>query len=124
MTAAALLIGAACGLRTFSGPVVLTRHRVLIVTGAAELIVDKTPLAPARTTSPSLAARALSGAFCGRALAGRPAPAAAAALIAAFGGLQTRGALGGRSGIADMTLALAEDGLAYGAAFVAVRMCS
>jgi uncharacterized membrane protein len=75
---AAVLIGAACGMRTFTGPAVLAlRGRMpgpalLTAVAAGEAIGDKTAIVPARTSAPALGARMLSGALSGRALAGAP----------------------------------------------------
>jgi uncharacterized membrane protein len=79
--ARALALGALCGLRSMSGPVLASRQprnfvrsplqrqlskpavaRVLGVLAAAELIADKLPFVPPRIQLPSLLVRAASGA--------------------------------------------------------------
>src|SRR5690348_12952192 len=64
--AGATLLGAVCGVRTFTGPAALAlRGRVdgtparvgLTLAAAGEAIGDKLPLVPSRTAPPALAAR-------------------------------------------------------------------
>jgi hypothetical protein len=66
-------------MRSFSGPAALALRgrlvrgpaKVAVLAGAAgELLADKAPLAPPRTSPPSLAFRTLSGGVVGRELAG------------------------------------------------------
>src|SRR4051812_32144186 len=78
--AGAALIGAACGMRTFTGPAALAaRGRLLarsparfgvLAAAAGEYAGDKSPVVPARTSVPSLVGRTSSGAFSGRAVGG------------------------------------------------------
>ena len=68
-------IGAVCGLRTMTGPASVLQAskngwaRVLPLLAVGELIADKLPNIPSRTSPPALAARAVSGAICGWLLA-------------------------------------------------------
>jgi uncharacterized membrane protein len=128
----AALIGVVCGMRTFTGPAALAlRGRVagaparllLTAVAAGEAVGDKTPVVPARTSAPSLAARVLSGALSGRALAGAPgvAPGALGALAGTFGAYHVRAALTGRTGLPDALFGVAEDALAVAAAALATR---
>src|SRR3954447_2969966 len=80
--AGAALLGAAGGMRTFTGPAALAlRGRLLpgsnarfavIAAAAGEYAGDKTPVVPARVSAPALVGRTASGAFGGRVLAGTP----------------------------------------------------
>src|SRR4051794_41263313 len=80
--AGAALLGAAGGMRTFTGPGVLAaRSRILagtptryaaIAAAAGEYAADKSPIIPTRVSAPSLVARCASGAFGGGVLAGPP----------------------------------------------------
>ena len=91
--------------------------RVLAILAAGELLVDKLPGTPARTTPMSLAARALSGGLCGLVLgtcAGRQRAAATvigagAAVAAAFAGFRYRDLVAGRTAAPDALAALVED---------------
>jgi uncharacterized membrane protein len=98
---AALLLGLAAGLRTFSAPTALAlrnrplgaRSRALLVVAAGELVADKLPSMPSRLASRGLGARLLSGALSGQLVAG-PAGAlraASAALASAVAGHAARG---------------------------------
>src|SRR6202451_2103422 len=67
-------IGAVCGLRTFTGPAILAgpaNRDILVLLALGELIADKLPFMPNRTSAPGLAARFIAGAICGMAIAGR-----------------------------------------------------
>ncbi len=73
---AAFLLGFIAGLRTFTAPAVLllARHRSLVayllgVLAILEYAGDLHPNAPSRTQAIGLAARVVSGAFCGGAIA-------------------------------------------------------
>jgi uncharacterized membrane protein len=131
--AGAALLGAADGMRTFAGPAALAaRGRLLrgsparfavLAAAAGELVGDKTPMVPPRTSPPALVGRSASGAFTGHALAGAPG-AAVGALAAAgstFGAYRARKALGELTGLPDPVLGVAEDGLAFAAAALATR---
>lgn len=130
---AAFLLGCVAGLRTFTAPAVLwlTRHTSLLayllaVAALAEYFVDLLPNVPARTSLGPLAARIVSGAFCGWGLAwtagGLTVAAAVAgalgAVVGAYGGLALR-----RRAIAligSVPAALAEDVVAIVGAILIV----
>ncbi len=128
----AAAIGAACGLRAFSGPGVLAwrgglgdgpLRAVMLTLAAGELAGDKLPWTPPRTAPPALAARIASGACCGHRLGG-PAGAAlgvAAAVGAAFAGQHARAALVAAFPLPDAAVALAEDAGTYALAAAATR---
>ncbi len=89
---AALLLGLAVGLRTFSGPAALalrTRpldapRRLLLLAAGGELVADKLPGIPSRLSRRGLRGRLLSSAISGRLAAGpRGAAASAAAALRA-----------------------------------------
>ncbi len=116
-TNAALLLGLASGLRTFSAPAALAlrarrlnrpRRAVLLAAGG-ELVADKLPAMPSRLARRGLTGRLIAGALCGRRVAGPSGAAAAAAgaLAAAVTGHAVRAR---RPGIAT---AMGEDALAF-----------
>jgi uncharacterized membrane protein len=129
-------IGLTCGLRSMTGPAVVSwRAReparlAFAALAAGELIADKLPATPPRTIPPALIFRAVSGGYCGRrvapphddsarlngALAG-----AAGAVAGAYVGMALRSALGKWSGLPDPLVALAEDGVAILGAVAATR---
>lgn len=128
----ALLVGAAAGLRSMTplgvvavrgdlGAGGLAKQLPLLALG--ELLADKLPFAPPRTMLPSLAGRAVVGGLLagGRrgdaqtALAG-----AAAAVVAANGGQHTRKFVG-RFTSRTVRVALVEDALAIGLAYLGTR---
>jgi uncharacterized membrane protein len=128
----AALIGFVCGMRSAMGPAVLARRgrlggttvsRVLLVAAAGEVVADKTPVVPPRTSAPALGARVLSGAVCGRVLAGTPGVVTGAlgALAGTFGAYRARAALGEATGAPDPLLGAAEDALALTLAALATR---
>jgi uncharacterized membrane protein len=137
----AALLGAAGGLRTAMPWAALAargrlghgpRRWAPIASAGGELVADKLPRTPSRTTPPGLAGRLVGGAFAGRLLArasGADAHGAAVcALIAsgaacgsAFAGERTRAALGRRTGLPDPVFAVAEDAIAVGVALAATR---
>src|SRR4051794_12897546 len=88
----ALLVGLACSMRSTSGPALLAaRGRItgrgppaVLLAGAGELALDKSPIVPPRSSPVSLPGRAASGAYSGHAVAG-PAGAAAGAVAAGVG---------------------------------------
>lgn len=129
---AAALLGAAAGLRTATpfgalalrgrlgdGPV----RTAALTAAAGEIVIDKLPMTPSRTSPPGLAGRLASGAACGGLTAGAAGAAvgSAAAALAAFAGERTRAAIGRRSGWPDPLVAVAEDMLATGVALAATR---
>jgi uncharacterized membrane protein len=85
-----------------------------------ELVIDKLPNTPARTSAPGLIARVVTGALCGCALAlstgGNPMVAAVSgilgALVGTFAGYNGRQALVVRAHLPDFAVALAEDVIA------------
>ncbi len=128
----AALLGTAAGLRAFTPLSVLGLRghlgssafaRRLPLLGAGELIGDKLPMTPARTSAPALAGRIASGAFCGSRAAGvrGAAVGAVAAVVWANGGQHTRQWLGRRTGRPDAQLAAAEDAVAVALAGLAAR---
>lgn len=100
-----------------------TRRLAPLVAVAGELVLDKLPQTPSRTSPPGLAARLGSGAAAGWLLAGAPGAAigSAAAGLGAFAGERTRAALGRRTGLPDPLIAVAEDVVAIGVALAATR---
>ncbi len=114
--AAALLLGLAAGLRTFSAPAALALRaptlgapqRIVLLGAAGELIADKLPAMPSRLGRRGLTGRLLSSAISGQ-LVGGPAGAAngaGAALASALAGHTARGRAPG------WLAAVCEDGLA------------
>lgn len=130
---AAALIGVVAGLRTFTAPAVLwlVRHRspvayLLGVLALLEFAGDLSPKTPARTGLVGLAARVISGAFCGAAIT---APAghslfigallgALGAVVGAYGGLAAR--LRAIALIGPIPAALLEDAIAIAGAVAIV----
>jgi uncharacterized membrane protein len=113
---AALLLGLAAGLRTFSAPAALALRggslnaprRLVLVAAAGELVADKLPSMPSRLERRGLSGRLLSSAISGQLVAG-PAGAArgaSAALASAVAGHTARGRSRG------WVAAICEDGLA------------
>lgn len=122
----AFAIGTVAGLRSMTAPAAtLLAHESMWAGPAAfaavgEGIVDKLPIAPARTSPPALVIRVISGALCGAALARheRSAPllpaalGAIGALAGTFGGYNARRYLTKVRGFPDAPVALVEDALA------------
>lgn len=135
----ALGLGAISGLRSLSGPAFVSRAasrgdlnldgtflaflssprlwKVLVLTEIGELVGDKLPIAPSRTTPPPLLGRAVSGAVVGaavfvsedrRATTGA-ALGSTAAIIAAFAGERLRALVVEKTGLPAPVVALAED---------------
>jgi uncharacterized membrane protein len=128
----AALIGVVCGMRSAMGPAVLAwrgrlggaRTRWLLTAAAAgELVADKTPVVPPRTSPPALGGRLVSGAVCGRQLAGTwgAVGGALGALGGTFGAYRARAALGEAIEVPDPLLGVAEDALAVSIAARATR---
>jgi uncharacterized membrane protein len=127
------VIGISCGLRSMTGPAVISwRVRdplrlALAGLAAGELIADKLPATPPRTIPPALVFRALSGGFAGRRLAGLFASnprngmlaGAVGAFIGAYAGMAARTSIVRASGLPDPFVALGEDAVAIGAAIAA-----
>jgi uncharacterized membrane protein len=133
---AAALLGAAGGLRTAMpwGALAARRRfgrgtsgRLLpLVAVAGELVIDKLPQTPSRTSPPGLAGRLGSGAAAGWLIAGAPGAAigSATAGLSAFAGERVRAALGQRTGLPDPLIAAVEDLLAIGVALAATRQAA
>jgi uncharacterized membrane protein len=128
----AALLGAAAGLRSATpfGALALrgrlgdgVGRTAALLAAAGELVADKLPMTPSRTSPPALAGRLASGATCGKVAGGAAGAIAgsAAAAATAFAGERTRAALGRRTGLSDPLIALAEDALAIGVALAATR---
>ncbi len=132
-------LGAISGLRSLSGPAFVCRaashghldlestplaflgsprlSKVLILMELGELVGDKLPATPSRTSPPPLLGRAASGALVGavvfvsesrRATIGA-ALGSTAAIVAAFAGERLRALAVEKSGLPDPVVALAED---------------
>ncbi len=128
----AVLLGSAAGLRTFTPAAALARRgswgsvrarRLVSLMAVGEMVGDKLPMTPARTSPPALAARAISGGLCAGARGGRRAvPVGAVCAVAtAYGGERTRAWLVGRSGRSDTLVAAGEDALTVALAFAGAR---
>ena len=132
-------LGAISGLRSLSGPAFVSRaasrgyldlegtplaflgsprlSKALILMELGELVGDKLPMAPSRTSLPPLLGRAVSGAVVGAAVfvseGHRAATGAAlgssAAIVAAFAGERLRALAVEKSGLPDPVVALAGD---------------
>jgi uncharacterized membrane protein len=145
-----LLLGVVCGLRCMTPPAavcwgahlgwlhfagtklsfIASPITLIVFTLAAlgELVADKLPQAPARTAPPGLIGRIVFGAACACALAvsagGNVGVACGVgvvgALIGTFGGYQLRRALTVNGKLPDFPVALVEDLIAVGGAFLIV----
>ncbi len=101
---------------------------ILTVLALGELIADKLPFTPNRTSPGPLIGRIVTGGLCGAALsvAGGASPGAGVALGAAgavagaFGGYQVRRRLVKGAGLPDFVVALGEDLVAIGGALLIV----
>lgn len=143
-------IGVITGLRSFTGPAAVcwaaylgwinlqgsrlafmaTTAAVVVATLLAigELVMDKLPSTPNRTSAGPLAGRLVMGALCGAAIgiAAEESVVVAAllgavgALIGTFGGYQIRHRLVAGLKVKDLVIALAEDVVAIGGAFLLV----
>lgn len=143
----ALLLGVTAGLRSMTAPAALAlaqqqpgaekipllgsprAARVLTTLALGELVFDKLPFAPNRTSPAGLSGRLLSGAMCGAAAAQENQPAGAllgiaGALVSSFAGLSLRRRAGQASGLPDAVIALVEDGLAIVIGIGAAAMTS
>lgn len=144
----AFLIGAVCGLRSMTAPAVVTwgarlgwlhldhsflaffASRISLVIfslfAISELIADKLPFIPRRTQAGPLGVRIVFGAICGAALCISAAASllfggilgGLGAIAGAFAGYNYRRSLGGK--VPDILLALLEDVVAVGGAFLLV----
>ncbi len=126
---AAVLLGAATGMRTFSGLATLSAsgrlalepprlRTALNVAAAGELIGDKLPFTPARTEELPYLGRVVGGFLCGGIVAGPAGALVAAASSALVTELayRKRRFLTTRLHVPDLPLAVLEDAIAYGAA--------
>lgn len=103
--------------------------QVFKLLAAGEIAGDKLPQAPARTAPGPLTARLLSGALSGAALCAAAetslsagaAAGALGALAGAFAFFHLRRSLGRATGLADPVFGVAEDALAYGGGWLALR---
>jgi uncharacterized membrane protein len=138
--ARALGMGAIAGLRSMAAPAALSRaarrgevdglqdtpfallgssraSKLLTLFEVGELIGDKLPMTPSRTSPPPLIGRAASGALVGAALfasEGRRAAVggalgAVAAVVSAYAGERLRAQIGQRTGVPDPVVALLGD---------------
>lgn len=124
--ARSLGIGAIDGLRSMTAPAatLLAGDKPLaglaLVAAGGELIVDKLPIAPARTIPPALLVRMLLGGLSGGAIAQRRdasrlagfALGAVGAAAATYAGYEIRRVLTKNLKVPDVVVALAEDALA------------
>lgn len=137
--AGAAILGAVAGMRSMSSPAIvcglahagvlpvhnkqleILAHPASVATtavlAAGELIADKLPFVPARTTLGPLVTRTIAGALCGAAItSAKERPILLGALIGAcaavgatYTAYQTRLYLGQRAGIPDPAVAIMED---------------
>ena len=147
------LIGVIVGLRSMTGPAVVSwgarlgwlhlentwlaflgyaaTPYILTVAAIGELVADKLPKTPSRKAPPGFITRLISGALCGAAL-GVPAGNMTGGLIAGvigavagtFGGYEFRSRLVKAIGGNDLPIALLEDVIAIGGAFLIVSRLS
>ncbi|HMQ32595.1 MAG TPA: hypothetical protein PKD53_17820 [Chloroflexaceae bacterium] len=126
--------GLLAGLRSFSAPAAVSSALAgqaelaaqvapaLRLLAAGEMVADKLPFMPDRTSPPILASRVLLGAGAGvvvalaygRSWVAAAAIAGAAAAAGSYAGLALRRALGERLGLPDQLVALAEDAAVIG----------
>lgn len=140
----ALLIGVVAGLRAFTAPAVLAwaalldwinlsgtwaswmghwiTVAILTVVAVAELVSDKMPTLPSRTTAPQFLVRLASGGFSGAVLGtawgyrwGSLGAGLIGAVIGTIGGYQARTRLVAANGGRDRPIAVGEDLFAVGA---------
>jgi len=137
----AIGLGAISGLRSLSGPAFVSRaasrghldlegtpfaflgssrvSKALVLMELGELVGDKLPMAPSRTSLPPLLARAVSGAVVGaavfvsegRRVATGAALGSSAAIVAAFAGERLRALVVEKTGLPDPVVALAGDAI-------------
>jgi uncharacterized membrane protein len=131
-------IGAVAGLRTFTAPAAILGAEGSTWTGlgrllaAGELIGDKLPATPSRLSPPALAARVVSGGWCGGIVARRLGASRLAGIgcgvLGAFWGAvcgyNLRRYLVKARGIPDAALAVGEDAVAVWGARLATRRTS
>jgi uncharacterized membrane protein len=149
----ALLIGVVAGLRAFTAPAVLAwaaflqwinlsgtwaawmghwiTVAILTVIAVAELISDKRPTLPSRTTAPQFLARLATGAFSGAVLGtawgyrwGSLGAGLIGAVIGTIGGYEARTRLVAANGGRDRPIAVGEDLFAVAAGIAVAFMTS
>lgn len=104
-------------------------QRLLPLAAGGELIADKLPITPARTSPPALAGRLMMGGVCGAAVAAArqedwPLPAVLGAVAAGLSSvvmMRARADAARRWVLPDPAVALVEDGLALAGAGLAAR---
>lgn len=149
MYAQAIGLGAVAGMRAMSAPALLSYaattgqneglsktplasqnvSKTLGLLAVGEMIADKLPAIPDRTSTSSLAARAASGAFAGAAIFNSEkksvgigaAVGALAAVASAFAAFQVRRKAGKELNVPDPVVALVEDALVVSAGFAILR---
>ena len=147
--AQAIGLGAVAGMRTMSAPALLSYaattgqdeglsetplasqnvSKTLGLLAIGEMITDKLPGIPDRTSAPSLAARAASGAFAGavifksrkKKIGIGAAVGALEAVASAFAFFHLRREAGKQLNVPDPVVAIAEDALVVGAGFTILR---
>jgi uncharacterized membrane protein len=130
---AAAALGAASGARTFAGAAALAlrgrprsgwARAAILVLAAGEAVGDKLPMTPPRTDPPGLAGRFVAGAGVGMVADGRRGAVlgATCALATAFPSERARALLGERSELPDQAIAVGEDLLTYGGAWLAAGL--
>jgi uncharacterized membrane protein len=104
---------------------------IFSVLAIGELINDKLPKTPSRKAPPGFIARIVTGALCGAALGaasqspfGAPVAGALGALAGTLGGYEFRSRLVKATGGKDLPIALLEDAIAIGVAFLIVSRLS
>jgi uncharacterized membrane protein len=132
----AAAVGAATGLRTFTGPAATLAAAGSVWTGlvtalaVGEYVADKLPFTPSRLAPPGLVARIVSGGACGGALAARydgsrlagAVAGAGAAVGSAWLGYTFRTVLRTDAWLPNVLCALIEDGIAISGARAANAM--
>jgi len=131
----ALAIGAVAGSRSLAAPAATlvgrgsSLARAAGVLAAGELVADKLPMTPSRLSPPALGLRALSGAWSGGSVASARsgsrvvgmACGLGGALLGSWLGYTTRATLVKKRGLPDFAVALGEDFIALGAAYLVTR---
>ena len=104
---------------------------IFSVLAIGELINDKLPKTPSRKAPPGFIARIVTGALCGAALGaasqspfGAPVAGALGAVAGTLGGYEFRSRLVKATGGKDLPIALLEDAIAIGGAFLIVARLS
>lgn len=126
------LLGATTGIRSTSGTFAAKwgdSHHVPIGPAMAlggEMVADKLPFVPARTTPGGLAPRLGGAIYAVRAAVKQPSPvayaiAAGAAIATAFAATSLRKAIREKTKIPDVFIGLAEDALVAGLAWAAMK---